>query len=61
MSDAAENKFFHTPVLLNEVLEYLFNDKLEKQIIVDGTLGGGGYSEAILKRLNEKTRESIDK
>ncbi|MBS1514164.1 MAG: 16S rRNA (cytosine(1402)-N(4))-methyltransferase RsmH [Bacteroidetes bacterium] len=53
MSDAAENKFFHTPVLLNEVLEYLFNDKLEKQIIVDGTLGGGGYSEAILKRLNE--------
>lgn len=56
MSDEKENntdKFFHTPVLLNEVLEYLFNDKSEKQIIVDGTLGGGGYSEAILKRLGE--------
>ena len=36
-----ENKFFHTTVLLNEVLEYLFNDKFEKQLIVDGTLGGG--------------------
>jgi 16S rRNA (cytosine1402-N4)-methyltransferase len=48
-----ENKFFHTPVLLNEVLEYLFNDKFEKQIIVDGTLGGGGYSEAILNKLGD--------
>lgn len=48
-----ENKFFHTPVLLNEVLEYLFNDKFEKKIIVDGTLGGGGYSEAILNKFGD--------
>lgn len=54
MSEDITNKFFHTPVLLDEVLEWLFNDKLEKQIIVDGTLGGGGYSEAILKRLNDE-------
>lgn len=53
MSDTNENKFFHTPVLLNEVLEYLFNEKLEKQIIVDGTLGGGGYSEAILDKIGD--------
>ncbi len=53
MSDTEENKFFHTPVLLDEVLEYLFNEKFEKQIIVDGTLGGGGYSEAILKKITD--------
>ena len=51
--NANENKFFHTPVLLNEVIEYLFNEKFEKQIIVDGTLGGGGYSEAILNKLGD--------
>lgn len=53
MSEDITNKFFHTPVLLDEVLEWLFNNKLQKQIIVDGTLGGGGYSEAILNKLND--------
>lgn len=55
MAEETENKqdiFFHTPVLLNEVLEYLINENLNKQIIVDGTLGGGGYSEAILNKIN---------
>jgi 16S rRNA (cytosine1402-N4)-methyltransferase len=41
----------HIPVLLNEVLEYLSPGP--GQNIVDATLGGGGYSIAILKEIGE--------
>jgi 16S rRNA (cytosine1402-N4)-methyltransferase len=41
----------HTPVLLNEVLEYL--DPKPGQNIVDATLGGGGYTSAVLKEIGE--------
>lgn len=41
--------FHHIPVMLNEVLHYLQPER--GGIFVDGTLGGGGHSEAILKRL----------
>lgn len=40
-------EFNHSPIMLNEVLNGL-NIK-ENGIYVDGTLGGGGHSEAILK------------
>ncbi len=43
-------KFRHIPVLLNEAVEGL-NIK-ENGIYVDGTLGGGGHSEEIAKRLS---------
>ena len=39
-------EFKHTSVLLNESIE-LLNVK-DGGIYVDGTLGGGGHSEAIL-------------
>jgi 16S rRNA (cytosine1402-N4)-methyltransferase len=39
----------HIPVLLNEVIEYL--DPRPGQNIVDATLGGGGYTAAIIYRI----------
>jgi 16S rRNA (cytosine1402-N4)-methyltransferase len=40
---------FHTPVLIDQVLKYLINDLTG--IYVDGTVGGGGHSFEILKKL----------
>lgn len=47
-------EFSHVPVLLNEVIENL-NIK-EDGIYFDGTLGGGGHSGEILKRLGPSGR-----
>lgn len=44
-----EQKFHHIPVLLNEVLKYL--DPHPGENIIDATLGGGGYTKAILERI----------
>ena len=41
----------HKPVLLNEVIESM--NLKEGDIVFDGTLGGGGYSEEILKKIGE--------
>ncbi|HIU88397.1 MAG TPA: 16S rRNA (cytosine(1402)-N(4))-methyltransferase RsmH [Candidatus Avilachnospira avistercoris] len=46
--------FSHKPVLLSEVIEGL--DIKPDGIYVDGTLGGGGHSEEILKRLSDRGR-----
>ena len=43
--------FHHIPVLLSEVLAAL--DPQPGQTFADGTLGGGGHSEAILQRIGE--------
>ncbi len=44
----------HIPVMLDEVLEYL--DPRSGQKIIDCTLGGGGYTFAIAKKVGEKGR-----
>lgn len=41
--------YFHQPVLVKEVLEYL-NLKSNSNVI-DGTIGGGGHAEAILEKI----------
>lgn len=45
---------YHTPVLLNEVIEFL--SVLPSGIYVDATLGGGGHSEAILEATGPDSR-----
>ncbi len=47
-------EFKHIPVLLDECIEGL--EIKEDGIYVDGTLGGGGHSLEIVKRLNENGR-----
>lgn len=42
---------FHIPVLLNKVLEYLINPLIKNHLIVDCTVGGGGHSLEIAKKI----------
>jgi 16S rRNA (cytosine1402-N4)-methyltransferase len=44
----------HKPVMLNEVLAHLVT--IKDGIYVDGTVGSGGHSEAILRSLSDKGR-----
>lgn len=59
MEETLEIKFEHTPVLLNECLNGLNIDPTG--IYVDGTLGGGGHSGEILKRLTSGKLIAFDK
>ena len=53
------NKFEHTSVMLNECIDGL--NIIPDGIYVDGTLGGGGHSEEILKRLTTGKLIAFDK
>ncbi len=44
----------HIPVMLKEAMEYL--DPRPGEIIIDGTLGGGGYTFEIAKKVGTKGR-----
>ena len=50
MSQNGENEFSHIPVLLGEVLEHLVFDPAKPCRLIDGTVGGGGHSAALLER-----------
>ena len=45
---------FHSPVLLNESIEYLFSSP--NGIYVDGTVGGGGHAEALLRKCDSRAK-----
>ncbi|MBI1803270.1 MAG: 16S rRNA (cytosine(1402)-N(4))-methyltransferase RsmH [Ignavibacteriae bacterium] len=45
---------YHTPVLRDEVLHYL--QLIPDGTYVDGTLGGGGHAESIIKKLSVRGR-----
>ena len=52
----------HKPVLLDEVLAQLADDSAEDvRVIFDGTLGGGGHSEALLERFPEAMLVGTDR
>ena len=59
MEKKMEKEFKHTPVMLNECLDGLNIDPTG--IYVDGTLGGGGHSGEILKRLTTGKLIAFDK
>ena len=47
----------HYPVMLNEVLSFISDNKT----IVDCTFGGGGYSSSILKKFNKSNVIGLDR
>ena len=47
-------QFKHVPIMLDEALSLLEPER--GGTFVDGTLGGGGHAEAVLKRLPEGSR-----
>ena len=49
-----DSQFYHQPVLLEEVISFLVTRP--DGIYLDGTLGGGGHAENILKILDKKAR-----
>jgi len=51
MHGAIQRTFHHDPALLEESIAYLVTDPSGSY--VDGTLGGGGHSEAILRKLSK--------
>ena len=61
MSQNGENEFSHIPVLLGEVLEHLVFDPAKPCRLIDGTVGGGGHSAALLERYPKLELLGIDR
>ena len=49
----------HKPVLINEIISFLPSTKSIN--VMDATFGGGGYSKAILEKLNVNQLLAIDR
>jgi 16S rRNA (cytosine1402-N4)-methyltransferase len=54
MDTTEESRAYHHPVLLHEIVDILITNPAGTYI--DGTLGGGGHTEAILKKLSPEGR-----
>lgn len=52
---------YHIPVLLNIAVEFLKKDNLNSHVFFDGTLGGGGYTKAILETCKDSIVIATDK
>jgi len=50
---------YHNPVLVSETVAYLITDP--SGVYLDGTIGGGGHSEALLNQLNQGKIIGIDR
>ncbi len=60
MNEQTEN--FHVPVLSQEAVRFLINEDCGAGVIVDGTLGAGGYTKLICENTKDPVRViSIDK
>lgn len=55
------DEFQHIPVLLREVLEFFENIKIESPIFLDGTVGEGGHSLAILEKFPNSKLIALDR
>lgn len=51
----------HEPVLLDEVIKILLNNLNKSPVVIDGTLGLGGYSEAVLKNFENCRLIGLDR
>ena len=52
----------HEPVLIGEIIDLLKNNNLnESPVVIDGTLGLGGYSEEVLKNFEVNKLFGIDR
>lgn len=59
MSAAAATKFFHEPVMVDEVAEVFA--PVEGGLLVDATLGGGGHAEVLLSQHPQRRLLGIDR
>jgi 16S rRNA (cytosine1402-N4)-methyltransferase len=57
-ADGADGSAYHAPVMVNEVLQYL--EPVRGGVYLDGTLGGGGHTEAILAAAPEARVIGVD-
>lgn len=52
---------FHIPVLSHEAVDLLLNPEINQHVVVDGTLGGGGYTKLICEANETVKVIAIDK
>ncbi|OGK04415.1 MAG: 16S rRNA (cytosine(1402)-N(4))-methyltransferase, partial [Candidatus Raymondbacteria bacterium RIFOXYD12_FULL_49_13] len=50
---------YHIPVLVEEIMGYF--STVKNGVVVDGTLGGGGHSHALLSHFPEIRLVGLDK